>query len=519
MFKDLFDKMKESKKPSDKNDKKQAEENGEDKNSDNANKLTSQSIMGKLSKNADAIFRELFICGNKNLTATLVYIDGLVDSKTVGDDVIKPLMEENKLCHAKSTKEAISLIEHGFVHFPSQKTRKTTEETLGDILNGGCAIVFDDENIALTFDTKGFMQRSITEPTEENIVKGPKDVFVENIRVNTATLRRKIKSPDLVVEQVTIGRRTMTPVALVYMDGIVNKKLVSDVKAKLESIDVDGILESGFIEEYLTEHKGTTFPQVVATERPDVFSINLLEGHVGILIDGIPVSYIVPGLLYQYLRTPDDYSQNYIIVSLVRLMRYILMAVTLFLPAFYVAVTTFHHEMIPSRLALSIAASKEGVPYPAFIEVLLLLVAFEILLESGLRLPKNIGQAVSIVGALVVGEAAVNAKFISPAVVVVVAATAISGFSAPNQAIADSLRMWRIIMVILSSTLGLIGMMFGAITLLFNLATLEPFGIPYLSPFAGNEGQDLDDSIIRIPLKMMKNRPQSLNTEDRRRQK
>lgn len=481
--------------------------------------LTGGNIRSLLKKNSDAIFRDIFICGDHKRTATLAFIDGLVDSKGIADDVVKPLIENSKLCEAKNEKETIDLIKHGAVYFPHIQVRDNINDTLNDMLNASCAIIFDNEKIALTFAVKGYEKRGITEPTSENVVKGAKDAFVESLRVNTATIRRKIKTQKLVIEQTKVGRQTETPIGIVYIDGIANSHLVDEVKRRLDNIEIDGVIEAGFIEEYIIDKNYTSFPLVGATERPDRFCTSILDGRVGIIIDGLPTAYIAPVTVHQLLRTMDDYSQNFLVVSALRLLRYITAILTVFLPGFYIAVTTFHQEMIPSELAQAIAASKEGVPYPSFIEVFLMLVAFEILLEAGLRLPKTIGQAVSIVGALVVGEAAVNAKLISPSVVVVIAITAISSFTMPNQDFSNALRLWRFIMAIASSMMGIFGLSMGAIFLIYELASIETFGVPYLSPYVASEGRDLGDSIIRIPLRFLKKRPFSLRTPNERRQK
>lgn len=481
--------------------------------------LNSRNIKLIFKKNSDAIFRDIFICGDHKRPATLVFIDGLVDSKGIADDVVRPLVENSKLCEAKNVKDTIDLIKHGAVYSPDMQVRDNINDTLNDILNAGCAIIFDNEEIALTFAVKGFEKRGITEPTSENVVKGAKDAFVESLRVNTATIRRKIKTQKLIIEQTKVGRQTETPIGIVYIDGIVNSHLVDEVKRRIDNIEIDGVIEAGFVEEYIIDYKYTAFPLVGATERPDRFCTAIMEGRVGLIIEGLPTSYIIPVTVQQLLRTMDDYSQNFLVVSALRILRYLTMLLTVFLPGFYIAVTTFHQEMIPSELAQAIAASKEGVPYPSFIEVFLMLIAFEILLEAGLRLPKTIGQAVSIVGALVVGEAAVNAKLISPAVVVVIAITAISSFTMPNQDFSNALRLWRFVMAITSSMMGIFGISIGAVFLIYHLASIETFGVPYLSPYVASEGRDLGDSIIRIPLSLFKKRPYSLRTPNERRQK
>lgn len=481
--------------------------------------LNSMNIKSILKKNSDAVFRDIFICGDYNRPVTLVFINGLVDSKCIAHDVVRPLGENPKLCEAKNVKDTIELIKHGSVYFPDMQVRYNINDTMDDILNAGCAVIFDSEKIALTYAVTGFEKRGITEPTNENIVKGSKDAFVESLRTNTATIRRKIKTQKLVVEQTKVGRQTETCIGIVYVDGIANSHLVEEVKRRLDNIEIDGVIEAGFIEEYIIDKKYTVFPLVAATERPDRFCTSILEGRVGLIIDGLPTAYIIPATVREFLRTMDDYSQNYIVVSSLRLLRYLTAILTVFLPGFYIAVTTFHHEMIPSELAQAIAASKEGVPYPSFIEVFVMMVAFEILLEAGLRLPKTIGQAVSIVGALVVGEAAVNAKLISPAVVVVIAITAISSFTMPNQDFSNALRLWRFVIAIASASMGIFGMSIGAIFLIYQLASIETFGVPYLSPYVASEGRDFEDSIIRMPLSFLKKRPFSLRSPNERRQK
>lgn len=482
-------------------------------------KLSSQNIKLVLSVNSDVVFREISICGKTNLQIMLVYVDGMVHGKAIADNIIKPLVNNSKLCEARNEKEIINIIEKGAVYSPALETRKNIRETLFDILTGSCALIFDEENIAITCEVKGFEQRSITEPSEENIIKGPKEAFVENIRVNTATIRRRLKTSDLVIEQITIGERSLTPVGIVYIKTIANDSLISEVKSRLDKIDIDGATELNFIEEYIVDNKFNVFPQVLATERPDKFVRLLLEGRVGLVIDGIPIAYIIPGVLPDLLKATDDYSQNFIIASFTRILRYISFVIALLLPAFYVSIITFHQEMIPAELALSIAESKKGVPYPTFAEVLFLLAAFEVLLESGLRLPKSIGQTVSIVGALVVGDAAVTAKFISPAVVVVIAITAIAGFTMPNQDLSYVVRICRPILVILSSILGLVGLTYGIIYLLFYLALMETYGVPYLAPFSSTDGKGMEDSIIVAPSSCLLFRPFMLRPKDKRRQR
>ncbi len=487
---------------------------------DNENEeLTSVNLRALLGRNADIQFMDIYICGDKGRRVTLAYIDGLVDKNSIGESIVKPLTDKSLLCRNKADDEVVDLMTHGLIYSSGWAARTNINDAISDILSGGCAVVFDAAKTAVTFHTKEIEKRGITEPTNENAAKGAKDSFVESLRVNTATVRSRIKSQKLVIEETAVGKQTLTSIGIVYMDGVANQAIVDEVKERLNSIDIDGVIIPGFIEEYLIDRRYTAFPQILATERPDKFCTNLLDGRVGLLIDGMPIAYDVPAVLFHFLRTIDDYSQNFFLVTAIRILRYAALMITLLLPAFYIAITTFHQEMIPTELAISIVGSKEGVPYPSFLEVIFLQIAFELLLEAGLRLPKSIGQAISVVGALVVGEAVVNAKLMSPAVVVVIALTVISGFTLPNQDLSNAIRLWRLMFIVFSSMIGLFGIGIGALLLLYELSSIETFGVPYLSPFVSNEGQNLGDSLIRVPLPFIKKRPAYLNTLNKKRQK
>ncbi len=464
--------------------------------------LNTENIRQVLAKSKDVVFKNVFICDNTSFSATIVFIDGLIDRQYISDYILKPLVQEPKFNNITKEKDAIELIDRGSIYFCSQNKRRNIDDVISDVLNGNTALIFDKERTAFTFDAKGFEQRSITEPTGENVIKGAKDSFVENLRTNTATVRRKLKTPHLVIEESQVGREAVTNVAIVYIEGITREHMVKEVKKRLDKINTDGALTSGVIEENIIDNKYSPFPQALFTERPDKFCANVIEGRVGIIIDGMPVTFIVPATFGIFLQAPEDYSQNFIISSVIRSMRFILAFVTLFLPGLYVSLTTFHQEMIPTELALAIAASKEGVPFPSFAEVIFMLIAFEVLIEAGLRLPKNIGQAVSIVGAVVVGQAAVDAKFVSPSVVVIIAITAICSFTMTNQDFSNALRLWRFIFVLMSSVIGLFGLSLGGILLLNHLSSMKVYGVPYMSPFASEEYEDLQDSLFRLPFSL-----------------
>ncbi|MDF2839455.1 MAG: Spore germination protein GerKA [Clostridia bacterium] len=480
--------------------------------------INSANIQSILGTNADFIYRQLFIHNNRDIEVSVFYIDGMINSQLASDYVIKPLMQAEPFKACSSEADAIRIIDEGTVYFSDVKKRANINDVLSDILTGSVAVIFNKHKIAFTFETKGFDKRPVGEPVSENVAKGAKDSFNETIRVNTATCRRKIKSPNLVIEQTIIGTQTKTPIALCYMKNIANDNLVQDVKKKLDNIDVDNLLSSGFLEGFLID-KSSIFPQMQYTERPDKFCVNLLEGRVGIIIDGLPIAYIVPGTLLQFVQAPEDYSQHFIISSSIRYLRFTSMFISLLLPAFYISITTFNQEMIPTELTFSIVAAKQGVPFPMFVEVLLMLIAFELLVEAGLRLPQTIGQTVSIVGALVVGQAAVEAKLLSPATVIIVATTAITSFTMPSQDLSNALRIWRFVLAVAASIIGMYGLTMGLFILIYEWCKIDTFGVPYLSPFIGDEEIQLQDSLFRLPLSAMKKRPNSLNVKNKQRQK
>ena len=482
--------------------------------------LTGDNIKKILGQNTDAVFREISIGENKLLNLSLIFFDGLADKTKISEFILKPLTNEIRFKDAKNEKELLELIANGDIYYADQNKVDDINILIDGLLSGSTALVFNEEKIAVLFDTKGFEKRAISDPFSENVVKGSRDSFVETLRDNTALVRRKIKSPNLVFEETKVGRRTLTNVAIVYIKGLTNMKIVAEVKKRLYAIDTDNVLVTGIIEEYLSDDPNCTFPQIQGTERPDKFSADIVEGRVGIIIDGLPVAFLMPGIFIQFLQASEDYSKSHVIGSILRLMRFILAFLTLTLPGFYIALTTFHQEIIPTVLALSIAKSKTGVAFPSFIEILVMLIAFEILLEAGKRIPRNIGQAVTIVGALIVGQAAVDAKLVSPVIVVVIAATAIFSFVIPDQDFSNALRLWRFILALFSSIMGLYGLLIGLIMLIHLLSRLESFGVPYLAPFVGSADIKtmLKDTIFRYPIRSQIKRPDSLQTENQKRQ-
>ncbi|MPW27136.1 spore germination protein [Alkalibaculum sp. M08DMB] len=462
-------------------------------NSDNLKKI--------LSKSADFISKPVTINSKLNIVVHMFFIDGLINHQQISELILKPLVNDVRLVNVKDEKSLFNYIEQGVVYFSAQNTLTNMYEITDAILSGNVVIIFNELNKAIAFDTKGFQMRSITTPTEETSLKGSKDTFVETIRVNTATVRRKIKSTNLIIEDMTIGYMSNTLVSIVYMDNMVSKVTLNELIERLKSIDTQEVIFPGIIEEHIIEDRYASFPQVNYTEKPDKFCISVLDGKIGLIIDGIPFTLILPTTIVDFFQTTDDYTSSRFVASAFRIMRYTLAALALFITGYFITITTFHQLLLPPDLAISIITSREGVPFPMFLEIIVLVLAFQVLIEAGTRIYSSIGGMVTLVGALVVGDAAVNAKFVSPAAVVVVAIAAIANYAIPNRDFANSLWLWQFIMILLSSIIGLFGLVIGLILLVYSLASVEVLGVPYLSPFVNSNTKDaFKDSIIRPPL-------------------
>ncbi|MDG0790330.1 spore germination protein [Cohnella ginsengisoli] len=404
---------------------------------------------------------------------------------------------------------------------PVQEVRTTglLDEVLIGILSGDSAVMSEASDCAQIVGTKFWNSRPVEEPQTEALIRGPRDGFTEDFRTNTALVRRRLRDPNLRFETFQLGRRSRTDVAVVYVEGIVNDKLLQEVRRRIHTIDVDEVAGSGFVEQWLTDHQLSPFPQIMSTERPDKLSAALLQGKVGVIVDNTPFQLILPMTIFSFFHSPEDYYQNWIVSTAIRVMRFGAAFLATFMPAFYIALTEFHHGMLPSELAFSIAGSREGVPFPSVVEAFAMEATLELLREAGIRLPKPIGQTIGIVGGLVIGEAAVRAGIVSPIMVIVVAITAISSFSLPSYTFAISLRLLRFLVMLSAALFGLYGIVLAYIMLNIHIANLKSFGIPYSTPFAPTFLSDWKDLILRAPLSMMNGRPKMMRTKDKNRLK
>lgn len=459
----------------------------------------------------DVVFRTFLISGQTK--AILVYIEGLSNIEEIDKHVLAPLMSETE-GKDRSPREMLEKK----VHLSKIKDVRTFADCIENISGGHPVLFVQQEACGLALGLAKWEKRSIEEPQAESVVRGPREGFVETLGVNTSLLRRKIKSPALKMQSMKIGRYTDTSVVIAYIEGLADQTLIEEVKNRLQRIDIDSVLESGYIEELIEDNPYSPFPQLVNTERPDAAAANLLEGRVVILVDGTPFVLIAPISFFSLLQSPEDYYQRFLISSVIRLLRFAFMMFSLVLPSLYVAVLTYHQEMVPTALLISAASSRETVPFPALVEALMMEITFEALREAGVRLPKQVGAAVSIVGALVIGQAAVQAGLVSAPMVIVVAITGISSFMVPHYTQGIALRMLRFPIMFLAGLMGLLGIMLGGITIVVHLCTLRSFGVPYLQPVAPMKGRDLQDALIRAPWWTMDTRPRLTGEFNRYRQ-
>lgn len=480
-----------------------------------ANLLELQQGVGKSS---DVVFRRIGQITDK-FPLALVYINGLVNSDKINQSILQPLTESTDLKEKEMTAEAaFTLIQDQIVKVSDMAELKTFETLQASLFEGSTVILTEGMSRALAADTAGWEKRSITEPSSHGVIRGPKESFTEDLRTGTALMRRRIKSPDLRVEEYKIGQRTQTSIAIVYLKGIADEKVLAELRRRLDGINTDSVLGSNYIEELIGDGGLTPFPTIQNTERPDAIAGGVLEGQIAILIDGTPFSLLAPSVFFNFFQSVEDYNQRFDISSFLRIIRYLSFFVSMMLPALYIAITTFHQEMVPTTLLVSLAAQREGVPFPALIEALMMELTFDVLREAGVRMPRAIGPAISIVGALVLGQAAVQAGLVSAAMVIVVSFTAICNFVIPAQTMANVIRLLRFLMMLIAGILGLFGIMSFLIVLLIHMAGLHSFGVPYLKPVAPMTPRYLKDIFIRAPHWMMKTRPKIAAAQETQKQ-
>ncbi|WP_339183434.1 spore germination protein [Oceanobacillus sp. FSL W7-1293] len=462
---------------------------------------------------SDLVIRE-FTIGQANHRTAIVYIDGIVDNVYIHDHIMEDLKTASELPEDKQ--KLFDVIDKEVITVTGIELGHSLDDVSNAILSGNTVFFLDGVDQVLIMDTIGGESRAIEEPQSESLIRGSKEGFVENIRTNTMMIRRYIADPNLRFSTYKVGRRSKKDLVVSYMDGIVNPDMVDEVKRRLETIDIDDAPESGYIEQWIEDSFLSPFPQILNTERPDKASEALLKGKVVILLDRTPFVLIAPATFGSLLQSPEDYYWRWSLGTLVRLLRYLAAFISVFLPALYIALVSYHPGLIPSDLAFSIAASRDEVPFPPVVEALIMTATMELLREAGLRLPTAIGQTIGIVGGLVIGEAAVSAGIVSPVMVIVVALNAIASFALPSYSIAITFRILQFGLMAAAAVFGLYGIILCYIMINIHIVNLMSFGVPYSTPFAPSFMNDWKDLVLRAPIAMMKRRPVYMQTNDKK---
>ncbi|MDM5327202.1 spore germination protein [Neobacillus sp. CF12] len=468
---------------------------------------TEKKVKEILGNNDDLQIKHFKIFGK--FPAASVYLSSLVNQDVINQDILRPLMyePEHLMGREKPLSELINLIITETLYHSQAKVGDSIDQLIELMLRGETVIFINGIKEAIHIGTRKVEKRSIAQPETEQVILGPREGFIENISTNISLLRYRLPTPDFQVKTMKIGRLTKSTVAICYLKGIANETVIKEVEKRLSEIDIDAILDVGYLEQFIEDNPFSPFPQTQTTERPDKTVANLVEGRVAILVDGSPFSLMVPVVFNQFYQTTEDYSSRFLMGSFVRIARVLALVFSLIFPSLYVSLISFNPELLPTEFAVAVAGGRSGVPYPAVIEVLIIEVAMEILREATVRLPKQVGGALSIVGVLVIGQAAVEAGLSSPITVVVIALTTIGSFATPTYTAAFALRMLRFPIMILSGIFGLYGVMVGVIFIFNHMLSLKSFGVPYMAPVSPENYQGMKDVVIRSPLWWMPKRP------------
>ncbi|TDY44541.1 spore germination protein KA [Alicyclobacillus sacchari] len=463
-----------------------------------------------LPQNKDIVIRE-FRVGVESKSpwrGMAVFVDGLSDKNVINSAILEPLMILTHVSEENPRRTLEYVVEKLLPGNQSQIVDKWSE-AVANILTGSTVLFLDRCNGALVIETKGWEHRSVSTPQTENVVRGSQDAFTENFRANTGLVRARLRTEHLVTEIHTVGNLARTDVAIMYIHGVTNPKLVREVRRRISQIDVDFILDSGMLEQFIEDRPSMLIPQVMATERPDRVAASLAEGYVALFVGNSTYCLIVPVVLWSLVHSSEDSNIRFLPGTFMRLIRWIALLTALLLPGLYVAVTNYHSEMLPTDLMLAIAGSREQVPFPVVVEVLLMEFAIELIREAGIRIPSVIGPTIGIVGALIIGQSAVQAGIVSPLLVIVVATTALASFTVPNYELSMGIRIMRFAFLIAGAVLGFYGIAILFVVYVVRLTMLKSFGVPILSPIAPSSGASRD-VLLRGPLWSMNKRPSFL---------
>jgi spore germination protein KA len=467
-------------------------------------------MQSNLGQNDDFVMRRFSVFDQ--YPAVIMYFSDLVEKLYLNQHILKPLMLTPPHNQGKENNSLKDALLNDVLYACEGRTVNHLVEIIQSVLEGNTVLVVEGMEEAFIFNTRYVEKRAITQPETEQVIRGAREGFIEILDTNLSLLRYRLPTPDFRVKTIRLGRLTKSKVAVCYLEGIVNPQLVEEVFNRLSIVDMDGILDVGFLEQFIEDNHYSPFPQIQNTERPDKAVANMLEGRVVILVDGSPFALMMPIVFSQLYQTVEDYSERFLLSSFIRLARLVALVFSLIFPSLYVALISFNPELIPTAFAVAVSGARAGVPFPAVIEVLVMEVAMEVLREATLRLPQQVGGALSIVGVLVIGQAAVSAGFVSPITVVIIALTTIGSFATPAFNVALALRMLRFPLIFLAGIFGLYGVMIGLILIANHMLSLKSFGVPYMSPIVPGNFQGMKDTLARLPLWLMPKRPAFLHT-------
>lgn len=467
---------------------------------------------------------------SKNFSASILYIDGMVDNKVINDFILQPLLLRNSITMQENEDNSVAISKNisvkrvrkfnveDFIYnslIPQNSITKETNfsEIVSKVNSGFCALFVDTIPVVFCMDSKGFKERSITEPITESIVRGSQEAFVENIRTNTSILRKIINNEKLIIEETDVGKITKTKVAICYLKDITNEDLVAEAKFRINNIDIDYLLSSGQLEQFIADNPKSAFPQIVSTERPDRTCNYLLTGRVVILVNGSPFALIIPAMLIDFLSTAEDINLNYKYTNFLRIIRILAMLCALLLPGLYIAITTYHHELIPSELLFAMITAREAIPFPIIFEIIIMELSFELIQEASIRVSSSFSTTVGIIGALILGEAAVSASIVSPILIIIVAFTGICGFAISDNSLRFSIRMFRFMYIVLGYMAGFLGIALGFFVHFIMLTSNSSFGVSYFAPYIPYRHLSKNDSYYMNPVWQREKRSTILNTK------
>lgn len=475
---------------------------------------TIQIVNDLLGHTDDFLIRRFLVFGKT--PAVMFYFTDLSNQSMTNQDILQPLMQGPRHLAGETVEpERLKrvIIEEALIHGECL-LEKDLYTVLDAILQGKVVVAVDGLDEAFIVGSPAVPKRSIIQPPTEQTIQGPREGFIEPLIFNLGLLRYRLPTPDLRIQIMRVGRITKSKVAICYLDGIVDPALVEEMQRRIRTIDIDGILDSGYLEQLIEDNHWSPFPQIQNTEKPDRAVGQMLEGRIVILVDGSPFALIAPTVFVQFYQSSEDYSSRFLQGSFTRLARVVALVFSLITPSLYVAIISFNPELIPTEFAIAVAGGRAGVPFPSVVEVLIMEISMEVLREATIRLPQQVGGALSIVGVLVIGQAAVSAGFASPITVVVIALTTIGSFATPAYNAAFALRMLRFPLILLAGMFGLYGIVVGLILIGNHALSLKSFGVPYLTPAVPGSWQGMKDLLIRSPLWWMSKRPTLLHTQD-----